>query len=121
MGWLLFPNEVIRCLVTYTDWWQPATSSLIQVGAAARRGNGHTDGLQSGLLENLDKRTELCLRMQQISDRDRQILFLWYVEQLPVWDIARAVGISRRQCFRRRAQALRKIAELGEDQVTSGE
>lgn len=107
------PAEVIRGLVTYTDWWQPATTSVIQVGAA-RRSTDLFDGIPSGLLATLDERTELCRRMLNVGDRDRHLLFLWYVKQLPVEDIARTLKISRRQCFRLRAQAIRDIIRLGE-------
>lgn len=100
-------------LITYTDWWQPITASMIQVGPA-RRARGFSDGIPPGLLGTLDKRSELCRRMQHVPERDRLLLFLWYVRQLPVEDIARAVGISRRQCFRRRAEAIRTIVKLGE-------
>ncbi|MGQ0671115.1 MAG: hypothetical protein ACT4PO_15890, partial [Actinomycetota bacterium] len=66
------------------------------------------------LLETLDERTELCRRMQFVEERDRQLLFLWYVQQLAVEDISRALQLSRRQCFRRRGSAIRKLVELGE-------
>jgi DNA-directed RNA polymerase specialized sigma subunit len=105
-------SEVVRALLTYTDWWQPATTSILQVGAA-RRGTDPAQGFHAGLLDNLDERTELCRRMQRVEDRDRKVLFLWYVKQLAVKDIARAVGISRRQCFRRRAKAIRMVVEAG--------
>jgi len=52
--------------------------------------------------------------MAQIADRDRLVLFLWYVRQLPVEDIARSVRLSRRQCFRRRAHAIDTIVKLGQ-------
>lgn len=104
------PSEVVRALLTYTDWWQPATTSILQVGAA-RRGTDPAQRFHAGLLDTLDERTELCRRMRQVEDRDRQVLFLWYVKQLAVKDIARAVGISRRQCFRRRARAIRMVVE----------
>jgi hypothetical protein len=106
-------DEVIRGLVTYTDWWQPATSSVLQVGPA-RRLQGYTDGIPAGLLGSLDERAELCRRMQHIADRDRLLLFLWYVRQLPVDEIVPIAKISRRQCFRRRAAAIRAIVKLGE-------
>jgi DNA-directed RNA polymerase specialized sigma subunit len=108
----LFKSEhrVIRCLVTYTDWWQPPTGSLIQVGAARRTGDHH-DGFNEGLIETLDERAELCRRVWRLDQRDRHILFLWYVHQLPVEDIARAVGVSRRHCFRRRAKAIQAIVD----------
>ena len=52
----LFPDvgDVIRGLVTLTDWWQPNTTSILQVGAA-RRASGFGDGLRDGLRH--DRRT----------------------------------------------------------------
>jgi DNA-directed RNA polymerase specialized sigma subunit len=52
--------------------------------------------------------------MLQLSESERRVLFLWYVRQLGVEDIAQELRISRRQCFRRRTSAIRKIVELGE-------
>lgn len=106
-------QDVIRSLLRYTDWWQPATSSIIQVGMA-RRGSDLHDGIRDGLLDTIDERTELCRRMQQAPELDRQILFLWYVKQLSAHEIARAVGISRRQCFRRRASAIKGLVDPDE-------
>lgn len=103
-------QEVIGSLVRYTDWWQPATTSMLQVGWA-RRGSDLDDGIRQGLLDTLDERAELCRRMQHLDDTDRRILFLWYVKQLPAQDISREIGISRRQCFRRRARAIRGLLE----------
>lgn len=106
--------EVVWGLLTYTDWWQPSTSSVMQVGPA-RRSSAITDGVRIGLLDRLDERAELCRRMQLLPESDRRLLYLWYVVQLPAKEIAQAIGISRRQCFRRRATAVRRIIELGED------
>jgi DNA-directed RNA polymerase specialized sigma subunit len=110
------PREVVRALLTYMDWWQPATTSVLQAGAA-RRGNDPAQGFRAGLLETLDERTELSRRMQHIEDRDRRVLFLWYVRQVAVKDICRAVRISRRQCFRRRAKAIRLLVEAGQPEA----
>jgi DNA-directed RNA polymerase specialized sigma24 family protein len=104
------PSGVVRALVTYTDWWQPGSGSVIQVGNARRSSNEFGDGMRAGLVDSLDERSELCRRMGRIEDRDRRILFLWYVRQLAADEIARDVGISRRQCFRRRSSAVRAIA-----------
>lgn len=112
-AFLASPSAIIRSLVSYTDWWQPSTSSVIPVGAA-RRGSAATDGLRPGLLESLDERTELSRRMRSMDDRDRHLLFLWYVRQLPVSDIAQELRISRRHCFRLRSGALRRLVELGD-------
>lgn len=105
--------QVIHCLVTYTDWWQPLSASLFQVGAA-RRGSAYTDGLAAGLLESLDGRTEICRRVWHLREADRLLLFFWYVEQRPVEEIARELDISRRQCFRRRNRAIQTIIDLGD-------
>jgi DNA-directed RNA polymerase specialized sigma24 family protein len=102
------PMSVVRALLTYTDWYQPTTTSIMQV---PRRGAGSGDGIRPGLLDTLDERGELCRRMLLLPDRDRQLLYLWYLKQLPAQDIARALHISRRQCFRRRAAAIRILAD----------
>ena len=110
---LEFQEQVITCLLMFTDWWQPTTTSILQVGGA-RRKTEFSDGFRPGLLDSLAVRTELCSRVSQLGDRDRRLLFLWYVVQLLPEEIGDALGISRRQCFRRRANAVRKIVELGE-------
>ena len=105
-------SEVIRCLVTYTDWWQPSSGSVTKLPPRGR--TTHSDGLHPGLIDGLDERTELGRRMQRLSEQDRTLLFLWYVRQLHIDDIASATGISRRQCFRRRANAIGALVELEE-------
>jgi DNA-directed RNA polymerase specialized sigma subunit len=111
---LATPTEVVWSLLTYTDWWQPTTSSVLQVGSL-RRSSARSDGVRLGLLDRLDERAELRYRMRLLEDRDRQLLYLWYVVQLPVREIANALGISRRQCFRRRASAIRSIVGSGDE------
>jgi DNA-directed RNA polymerase specialized sigma24 family protein len=111
-------HDVVRCLVSYVDWWQPSTSSTLHIAAVRRRrelADGiRPDGFRPGLLESLDERMELRWRMQFLADRDRELLFLWYVAQLPVDDIAAALAISRRQCFRRKAAAIKTLVDAGE-------
>jgi DNA-directed RNA polymerase specialized sigma24 family protein len=114
----VFPEvgDVIRGLVTITDWWQPTTTSILQVGAA-RRASGFGDGLREGLLDTIDERSELARRVRTLEERDRRILLLWYVKELPAHEVAREVGISRRQCFRRRSAALRALVDRDDDRV----
>jgi DNA-directed RNA polymerase specialized sigma subunit len=109
-------EQVIRCLVTYADWWQPASSSILKV-ANARPDKNFGDGLRAGLLETLEERSELCRRTALLSDRDRTLLFLWYVKQLHVDDIAGTLAVSRRQCFRRRNQAIKRLIDLGNSEA----
>jgi DNA-directed RNA polymerase specialized sigma24 family protein len=103
--------EVVDALVTYTDWWQPSTTSILQIGGAGRA-SFFRDGIRPGLLETLDARSELCRRMAHVVERDRHLLLLWYVDQLPIEQIAKRMKMSRRQCYRRRAAAVRKIVDL---------
>jgi DNA-directed RNA polymerase specialized sigma subunit len=103
-------DEVIWALLTYMDWWQPATASVIEVGAA-RRDSTASDGIRAGLLETLDGRTELCRRMERLDERERHVLFLWYIRQLAVHEIARELHMSRRQCFRLRSKAVEALTD----------
>ena len=89
---------------------------MLQVGAA-RRGSGHRDGFRFGVIDTLDERTELCRRVAELEHADRILLFLWYVAQAPTEVIAREIGVSRRQCFRRRARAIRALVDLGEPEA----
>jgi DNA-directed RNA polymerase specialized sigma24 family protein len=104
-------NEVVRCLVTYTDWWQLVSTSVLSLGPRSR--GFSSDGIRPGLVETLEERMELSRRMAELPPRERGVLFLWYVGQLSATQVARGVGISRRHCFRVRARALRRIVELG--------
>jgi hypothetical protein len=101
-------DHVIRSLVRYTDWWQPSSASIYRI---AGKRSAFGDGIAPGLLETLDERTELCRRMAMLSERDRYLLFLWYVKQDNVLDIARTLHISRRQCFRLRSNAIRALID----------
>jgi DNA-directed RNA polymerase specialized sigma24 family protein len=103
-------DQVIWALLTYTDWWQPSTTSVYQV---SRRRPTAGDGIHPGLLDGLPVRDELCRRMQELHDRDRQVLYLWYLKQRSADEIASELHISRRQCFRRRSAAVAKLVELG--------
>ena len=71
------------------------------------------DDIPPGLLDALDERAELCRRMDLLSERDRSLLFLWYVKQDAVEDVARTLRISRRQCFRIRTKALCAVVDAG--------
>lgn len=105
-------REVIRCLITYTDWMQPPTTSVMKVGAA-RLDKNFGDGLKEGLLDTVEERAELSYRTARLCEMDRRVLFMWYVQQLHVDDVSDELGISRRQCFRRRKGAIDKIVDMG--------
>jgi hypothetical protein len=105
------PSAVARCLVTYPDCLQPSTGSVLSFSGVKRKDRG--DGLRAELIDGLEVRSELNRRMLLLEERDRQLLFLWYVRHLHVDEIASDLGVSRRQCFRRRASAIRTIVDAG--------
>jgi DNA-directed RNA polymerase specialized sigma24 family protein len=113
-----YPETVVRSLLTYTDAWQPSTSSIYRL-AGAGRDRRLADGIRAGLLERLEERSELRRRMHELPDRDRQVLILWYVRHLSAEEIAAELGISRRQCFRRRARAIKALVEPRDDEGRS--
>jgi hypothetical protein len=111
------PNAVARCLVTFPDCLQPSTGSVLSFSGIKRKDRG--DGLRPELTNLLEVRTELARRMQLLEERDRELLFLWYVRRLHVDEIAGVLGVSRRQCFRRRAGAIRTIVEAGKPKAAA--
>jgi DNA-directed RNA polymerase specialized sigma24 family protein len=111
------PDAVARCLVTFPDCVQPSTGSVLSFSGVRRKDRG--DGLRADLINLLEVRVELGRRMRLLEERDRELLFLWYVRQLHVDDITEEIGISRRQCYRRRATALRSLVEAGESEAVA--
>lgn len=112
-GMLQSPAEVRRCLETSRDFYQPATTSLLQIGAFPR-GPRPAEIFRPGFVDGFDERMELWRRLQCLEVRDRAILFLWHVVGMPPGEVARRVGISRRHCFRRRSAAIEEVVRLGE-------
>ena len=110
-------DGVARSLSTFPDCLQPSTGSVLKFSGIKRKDRG--DGLRFEVVEFLDLRTELARRMATLEEDDRELLFMWYVRQLHVDDIARELGISRRQCFRRRVGALRNVVDAGDPEVAA--
>jgi DNA-directed RNA polymerase specialized sigma24 family protein len=100
-----FPDrsDLVRALVRYGDEAGPRTGSVMFVGGAPPRSR---DPFHPGVIAGLEERAELARRLRRISDRDRLLVFLWYVEGWPVPDIAAHLGISRVHCYRVRDRAL---------------
>ncbi|MGH2791288.1 MAG: DUF1492 domain-containing protein [Actinomycetota bacterium] len=83
----------------------------MKVGAA-RLDKNISDGLNPGVLETIDERAELCRRTARLEERERLALFLFYVKQLHIDDVADRLGVSRRHFFRVKADALRRITDV---------
>jgi len=112
---LATPKGVASCLIAFADHLQPSTSSVLRFSGVGRRDCG--DGLRPQVVDDLDIRSELTRRMSLLDPQDRHVLFLWYVRGLHVDDISKELGLSRRQCFRRRAGSVRALIQLGRDSM----
>ena len=100
-----FPDrsDLVRALARYGDEAGPRTGSVMFVGGAPPRSR---DPFHPGVIAGLEERAELARRLRRLSDRDRLLVFLWYVEGWPAPQIAEHLGISRVHCYRVRDRAL---------------
>lgn len=101
-------RDLIRCLVSYTDWWQPATTSLV-AAPPKRRGPRSPSTFRTGFVDHLDDRRELEWRLSFLDDEDRKLLYLFYVAYLPIERIAEQMGVTPRTCYRRRTRAIERL------------
>jgi DNA-directed RNA polymerase specialized sigma24 family protein len=105
-----FPHrsDVVRALGRYGDEAGPRTGSVMFVGGAPPRSR---DPFHPGVIAGMEERAELARRLRRLDDRDRLLVFLWYVRGWPVPNIAAHLGISRVHCYRVRDRALRAMVD----------
>ena len=99
------PAGVISMLRRYRDVFEPKTTSLLLV---SRQGFDPSQGpFRAGFVSRLDEREELRRRMtDRLAERERKLLFLWYVVELRPGEVARRIRVSRVHCYRLRQAAL---------------
>jgi hypothetical protein len=110
------PAGVISMLRRYRDVFDARTTSLLLV---SRQGFDPSQGpFRAGFLSRLDEREELRQRMaDRLAERERKLLFLWYVVEMRPCDVARTIRVSRVHCYRLRNDAL---AALCDGQASGG-
>ncbi len=59
--------------------------------------------------ETILARTALFAAMERLDEEERELVFLRYVNEVPVQALARLYGISRFALYRRCEQALKKL------------
>jgi len=99
---------VVGALVRFGHSTGPRTRSVVFAGG--KPPGDDPDPFLPGFLSDLDERTELTRRLKRLPDRERLLLFLWYIEGTPVTSISGTLGLSRAHCYRLRNQALRTLA-----------
>lgn len=104
------PAQVIVALKRYRDVFDPRTTSII---TPSRNGHDpHADPFRTGFLAGIQERDELLRRLsERIARRERILLLLWYIADLPVGRIARRLDISRVHCYRLRKQAIESLCD----------
>lgn len=104
------PAGVISMLQRYRDVFEPKTTSLLLV---SRQPFDPSQGpFRSGFIARLDEREELRRRMaERLAERERKLLFLWYVVELRPGEIARRIHVSRVHCYRLRKDALSALCD----------
>lgn len=72
------------------------------------------DSREEELISNL----QLYQAVQELSEEDRELIFLRYVNELPAGDVAEILKISRFAVYRRLNKCLRQLREsLGEEET----
>jgi hypothetical protein len=104
------PAGVISVLRRYRDVSDPKTTSLLLV---SRQGYDPSQGpFRAGFVSRLDEREELRRRMAgRLGERERKLLFLWYVVELRPGEVARRIRVSRVHCYRLRNAALDALCD----------
>ena len=104
------PAGVISLLRRYREVFDPKTTSVLLV---SRQGFDPSQGpFRAGFLSRLDEREELRRRMaDRLAERERKLLFLWYVVELRPGDVARTIRVSRVHCYRLRNDALAALCD----------
>jgi DNA-directed RNA polymerase specialized sigma24 family protein len=104
------PLAVAVALRRYGELFDPRTGSVIGVSRGGRHWSG--DPFQPGFLGAVEERTELARRMTaRLQPRERLLLVLWYVSDMPPTLIARQLEVSRVHCYRLRDKALRALCD----------
>lgn len=78
-------------------------------GRAAKTAGSDHPGFR--FIGHMEEHDELTRRLRRLNERDRLLLFLWYVEEWPVSEIAERLQISRVHCYRVRDRALDRLTE----------
>jgi RNA polymerase sigma factor (sigma-70 family) len=108
---------VSRALGRLFDRVPAKSGSVIFVSGRAAKG-ARSDDQGYRFIGHLEEQKELTRRLRRLAERDRLLLFLWYVEEWPVSEIAEHLQISRVHCYRLRDRALDKLTEP--DRTTEG-
>ena len=111
------PEGVAYALKRYRDVFDAKTTSVIVVSHDAF--DPSQGPFRNGLIHRLEERDELRRRMsERIAERERKLLFLWYVADLRPAGVAQSLGISRMHAYRLRKNALSALCDEDEAEAS---
>lgn len=102
-------GDVVRALKAYRDYYDPRSRSVLPTSRSSR--DIDADPFGRGFLDSIEKRTELLCRLSTLDERERNILMLWYVLDLPVKDVCERLSLSRSHAYRLRDRALLELLD----------
>lgn len=102
-------GEVVGALKAFGDFYHPKTNSILIASGSPR--DPHGDPFRRGFIDSLEIRTELLRRLATLEERDRNLVMLWYVSEVPVRDLCARMGVSRATLYRLRDRALQQMTE----------
>ena len=74
----------------------------------------------SEIIERADMKTQLAMAVDQLTEKQRRLVYLLYVEGLSVTEAAQLEQVSHQVISRRHATALKKLKEILTDRVRNG-
>lgn len=102
-------GDVIRALKAYRDYYDPRSRSVL--ATSSRSTDIDRDPFGRGFLDSIETRTELLCRLSTLDERERSILMLWYVLDLPVKEVCERLSLSRSHAYRLRDRALLELLD----------
>lgn len=102
---------VVAGLKTFQDFYGSRSSSVLTPGKGSM--DIDADPFRRGFLNALEHRTELLKRLATLDERERAVVTLWYVADLPVREICERLALSRSHFYRIRDRALKTMTASG--------
>lgn len=102
-------DEVVAGLKAFRDYYGPKSSS---VATTSNRGRDiDADPFRRGFLDSLEARTQMLGKLAALDERERAVLMLWYVMDLPTRDVCDRLQLSRSHAYRIRDKALSQMVD----------
>lgn len=96
---------VVTALKNFRDYYAPRSSSIMAPGLGTP--DIDADPFRRGFLDALQIKAELSKRLASLDERERAVVMLWYVADLPVREVCERLSLSRSHAYRIRDRALK--------------